>query len=175
MARSQSRPRNVNEQLVDYAEHGYVIDIDSPSHSRGIRVSISIVILSTILIAIGTAIVGMPVGMLHSTIREILGSVIAALGLALLVASVHHLYDMAMATTSVKIKPGAVIPPELVKPGNWIHRHGAWARVDEIGHDHTGRISALLSSGDVVYLDSTVTIAGDAFRPSRDPLSDLSR
>ncbi len=172
---ARSRPRNVNEQLVEYAEHGYVIDIDSPSHSHGIRISVSVVVLSTILIAFGTAVMGMPVGMLHSTLREVVGSVITALGLALLIASVHHLYEMAIATTSVEIKPGAVVPPELVKPGNWIHRHGAWARVDEIGHDHTGRISALLSSGDVVYLDSTVTIAGDVFRPTRDPLSDLSR
>lgn len=169
----RSRPKNVNEQLVDYAEHGYVVDIDSQSHAHNIRVSAAVVILATALIALGTATVIMPIHDTHSATREVIGSVIAALGMALLIASVHHLYGRAIATPSVRIKPGAMIPPEMVRSGNWIHRDGAWARVDEVGPDHTGRITALLSSGDVVYLESSVVIAGDAFRPSSDPVSDL--
>jgi len=173
MASFRSAPRNVNEQLVEYAEHGYVIDIDTPSHSHEIRVSAAVVILATAMIALGTATVIMPIHDTHSAVRETMGSVIAALGLALLVASVHHLYGRAIATPAVMIKPGAMIPPEMVRSGNWVHRNGAWARVDQVGPDHTGRISALLSSGDVVYLESSVVIAGDAFRPAHDPVSDL--
>jgi len=168
-------PRNVNEQLVEYAELGYVSDVDHTTDSHCIRVSVSVVLLGTLLIAIGATIAAIQFHGGHSTVREVVGAVVAAMGMALLIAAVHHLYQMAMTTTSVKIKPGAVIPPELVRPGNWIHRKGAWARVDEIGHDHTGRISALLSSGDIVYLESSVMIAGDAFRPAHDPLSGISR
>jgi len=171
----RDRPTSVNEQLVEYAELGYVSDIDSKRSSHSIRVSVSVVLFATILVAAGAAIAAVQLNGNHSTVREVFGIVLAAIGMSLLVAAVHHLYQMATATDSVKIRPGAVIPPELVRPGNWIHRNGAWARVDEIGPDHTGRISALLSSGEIVYLESSVTIAGDAFRPARDPLDGLSR
>jgi len=171
----RAQPTNVNEQLVEYAELGYVSDVDHTTNSRYIRISVSVVLLGTLLIAVGATVAAVQFNGGHSTVREVIGAVVAALGIALLIAAVHHLYQMAITTTSVKIKPGAVLPPELVRPGNWIHRNGAWARVDEIGHDHTGRISALLSSGDIVYLESSVTIAGDAFRPATDPLSGLSR
>ncbi len=171
----RARPTNVNEQLVEYAELGYVSDVDPAGSAHSIRVSVSVVVFATILVAAGAAVAAVQFNGNHSTVREVIGIVLAAIGTALLVAAVHHLYQMAIATDSVKIKPGAVIPPELVRPGNWIHRKGAWARVDEIGPDRTGRISALLSSGEIVYLDSSVTIAGDAFRPAGDPLGGLNR
>jgi len=171
----RARPVNVNEQLVEYAELGYVSDIDRVSDSHRIRASIWVVLLGTLLIAAGTAMATNQLDGAHSAIREVLGAVIVALGTALLISAIHHLYQMATNTTTVRIKPGAVVPPELVRPGNWIRRNKAWARVDEIGCDHTGHISALLSSGDIVYLESSVTIAGDVFRPVHDPLSRISR
>jgi len=171
----RAQPANVNEQLVEYAELGYVSDIDHTANSRSGRMSIAIVILGTGLIAAGASLAATHLDGGHWTAGEATGAVAVAAGTALLIAAVRHLYQMATTTISVKIKPGAVIPPELVVPGNWIHRNGAWARVDEIGYDHTGRISALLSSGDIVYLESSVTIAGDAFRPTHDPLGGLTR
>jgi len=167
----RAQPANVNEQLVEYADLGYVSDIDHTATSRSGRMSVAVVILGTCLVAAGASLVATHV----DGGRWTAGALVLASGMALLIAAIRHLYQMATITISVKIKPGAVIPPELVIPGNWIHRHGAWARVDEIGYDHTGRISALLSSGDIVYLESSVTIAGDAFRPTQDPLRGLTR
>ena len=63
--------------------------------------------------------------------------------------------------------------PELVRVGNWIHRDGAWLRVEQIGRDGALQVQALLSSGDLVVLSTPVTIAGDDFRPAKDPVGSL--
>ena len=100
-------------------------------------------------------------------------SIMCAVGsLAILVPSIR-LLRQAPETPPVRVRPAAVLPPELVRVGNWIHRDGAWLRVEEIGRDGGGRIQALLSSGDLVVLGTPVTIAGDDFRPVSDPIASL--
>ena len=71
------------------------------------------------------------------------------------------------------VRPAAVLPPELIRTGNWIHRNGAWLRVEQIGRDGSGRVQALVSSGELLELSTPVTIAGDEFRSSKDPVAAL--
>ena len=71
--------------------------------------------------------------------------------------------------------PGAVLPPELLRSGNWVYRSGAWARIEQVGRDGNGTLTALLSSGEVIDLTTPLTVAGDEFRPTADPVATLRR
>ena len=100
-------------------------------------------------------------------------AVLSALGaLTILVPSVRLLRSTVPAKP-VQIRPGAVVQPELVREGNWIHRNGAWVRIESVGRDGASRLQALLSSGEVVELATPQTIAGDDFRPVVDPVASL--
>jgi hypothetical protein len=100
-------------------------------------------------------------------------AIMCALGsLAILLPAIRLLRSTPLGKP-VQVRPAAVLPPELVRVGNWIHRGGAWQRVEQVGRDGGDRIQALLSSGDVAELNTPVTIAGDDFRPTKDPAESL--
>ncbi len=175
MAFNCEHPLDVNEQLLQYAEHGHVVDVATPSSVHSVRTCIAAITTSTLLLIAGVALVVSSTSGTESTTNTVAGLILALFGVSLLTAAVHRLKELATAAAAVELRPGAVIPPELVRAGNWLRRNGTWVRVNEIGLDRTGQVSALISSGDLIYLDSPVTIAGDVYRKSTSPVSDLAR
>lgn len=175
MAFNIEHPLDVNEQLLEYAEHGHVMDVPTSSSSHSVRNCIVAIAIATLLLIAGVSLVVSSTSGTESTTNTVAGMVLALIGVSLLTAAVHRLKELATTSAIVELRPGAVIPPELVKAGNWLRRNGTWVRVNEIGFDRTGQVSALVSSGDLIYLDSPVTIAGDVYRKSSNPVSDLAR
>ncbi len=169
----ERRPRNVTSQLLEYAESGRLIEgpKTAPDDQRG---TIALVVIAAVLLGGGLSLAAtgaLGEGGQTTTLVAIMCAVGA---LAILVPSLR-LLRTAPVETPVTIRPAAVLPPELVHVGNWIHRDGAWLRVDQIGRDGSNRVQVLLSSGELIELTNPVTIAGDAFRPTHDPVASLRR
>jgi len=170
------RPRDVNEQLLEYAAHGRLVALPSPARRRRSRpgpLTIFIVIAALASAGFG-AVVAIVADGPNRSVALLVGSAVTGIALsAVLVAAGAAIHDRACERAAIRLKPGAVLPPDLLHPGNWIHRAGAWVRIEEVGRDGRGQISALLSTGEVVLLDSPVTIAGGRYRPVTDPLESL--
>ena len=167
----ERRPRTVTSQILEYAESGRLVE--GPRTGGDDRVgTIALVVVAALVLGGGLSLaVNGALGVGGDTVMLV--SIMCAVGsLAILVPSIR-LLRQAPETPPVRVRPAAVLPPELVRVGNWIHRDGAWLRVEEIGRDGGGRIQALLSSGDLVVLGTPVTIAGDDFRPVSDPVASL--
>jgi len=167
----ERRPRNVTSQILEYAESGRLVE--GPRNPRDDqRGTIALVVTAALVLGGGLSLVGN--GALGDGGQTVtLVALICVLGsLAILVPSIRLLRTEPTAAP-VKVRPAAVLPPELVHTGNWIHRDGAWVRVEQVGRDGGGRIQALVSSGELLELTSPVTIAGDDFRPVSDPVASL--
>ena len=169
----ERRPPDVTAQILEYAESGRLIDgprVDRDEQRR----AIALVVVAAAVLGGGLSLA--ITGALGEGSRTItLVAIMSILGaLAILVPGIRLLRTTPVGRP-VKVRPAAVLPPELVRVGNWIHRDGAWQRVEQIGQDGGGRIHALLSSGEVAELRSPTTIAGDDFRPSHDPVASLRR
>lgn len=160
-------------QILEYAESGRLVEPPRTEHADR-RGAIALVVVAALVLGAGLSLAA--AGALGSGERTVtLVAIMAAVGsLAVLVPAVRLLRS-APAGRPVQVRPAAVLPPELVREGNWIHRHGAWVRVQHVGRDGGGRIHALLSSGEVAELVAPVTIAGDDFRPTHDPMESLRR
>jgi hypothetical protein len=167
----ERRPRDVTEQFLEYARTGRLVDGTAPRNDD-LRSAAALVVVAALSLGAGLALVGS--GLLGATGETTtLVAIMVVLGaLAILVPGIRLLASLPR-TRPVTVRPAAVLPPELVRVGNWIHRNGAWLRVEQIGRDGSGATHALLSSGDVVELTLPVTIAGDDFRPVVDPVAEL--
>lgn len=167
----ERRPQDVTSQILEYAETGRLVE--GPRHQRDEqRSTIAVVVLAALALGAGSALaVNGAFG--DGTQAVTLVATMCALGaITILVPSVRLLRGTTP-TKPVQIRPGAVVQPELVREGNWIHRNGAWVRVESIGRDGSGRLQALVSSREVVELATPQTIAGDDFRPVVDPVASL--
>jgi hypothetical protein len=171
-----SDPGDASEQLIVFARDGRLVSADAdvrPLHR-----------LHLVSLVLGAAFAGTAFGAavalgwaadLHSPALGAAVVMLALIGIGLLTATALSARDRAQRATSVQVRPGAVLPPDLLRAGNWIHRAGGWVRIDEVGHEGMGRITALLSTGELITIDSPVTIAGGAFRPVKDPVEALRR
>lgn len=161
----------MTSQILEYAETGRLVE--GPRQQRDEqRSAILVVVLAALALGAGIALAvnGAFASERRSTVFIAL---LCALGaLTILVPSVRLLRST-VPSKPVKIRPGAVVQPELVREGNWIHRSGAWVRIESLGRDGAGRLQALLSSGEIVELTTPQTIAGDDFRPVVDPVASL--
>ncbi|MEQ8841771.1 MAG: hypothetical protein RIB98_12400 [Acidimicrobiales bacterium] len=161
----------MTSQIVEYAESGRLIE-GTRLEVDDLRGTIALVVTAALLLGGGLSLAATgALGDGNTTVT--LAAAMCALGaLAILVPSIRLLRSGPVAPP-VRVRPAAVLPPELVRVGNWIHRDGAWVRIEQIGKNGTDRVHALLSSGDLVELTTPVTIAGDDFRPTRDPVESL--
>ncbi len=171
----EQRPRDATEQLLEFADSGRLADLDRRAtvDARDKASTVVVMVFAAITTGIGISLLVSAMRG-RSSVEASVGFGLIAVGLSLLLPAVR-LIRMHAASAGVEIRPGAVLPPELIRVGNWLHREGAWARVDQIGRDGAGALTALLSTGEVVDLTKPVTIAGGAFRPSNDPVASLRR
>lgn len=166
----ERRPRDVTSQILEYAESGRLVD--GPPTSGDQTASIAIVVIAAIVLGAGLSLAATGSLGPDGQIVTIVALMVVIGALAVLVPAIR-LLRVVPTDTPVKIRPAAVLPPELVQEGNWIHRDGAWVRVEHVGRNGGGRVHALLSSGEVAELTTPTTIAGDEFRPHRDPVASL--
>lgn len=167
----ERRPQDVTSQLLEYAQTGRLVE--GPRNAADDRKgTIALVVTAALVLGAGLSLAARgALGGGEQTVTLV--ATMCALGaLAILVPSIRLLRTAGTATP-VTVRPAAVLPPDLVRVGNWIHRDGAWQRVEEIGRDGSGEVQALLSSGSLVVLTTPVTIAGDDFRPVSDPVASL--
>jgi hypothetical protein len=167
------RPRDVTSQILEYAESGRLLE--GPRTDRDDqRGTIAVIVIATLVLGGGISLAAN--NALRGTGETVtLIAIMCAIGaLAILVPAIR-LLRTAPVGKPVRLRPAAMLPPELVRAGNWIHRDGAWLRVEQVGPDGTGRIQARLSSGDIVEFAKPMTIAGDAFRGTSDPVASLRR
>ena len=169
------RPYDANEQLIEFAATGRLVEIDPRTKvSKADRSSTVLVLVLT------SATLGVGITMLviaaqaSSLLATIVGFSLVAMSLALLLPTLR-LVQMHSPTHGAAPKPGAVLPPELLRSGNWVYRSGAWARIEQVGRDGNGALTALLSSGEVIDLTTPLTVAGNEFRPTADPVAALRR
>ena len=167
----ERRPRDVTSQLLEYAESGRLVEGPRDGHDDQ-RGTIALVVADALVLGGGLSLAAN--GALGDGGQTVtLVAIMCVLGaLAILVPAIR-LLRTAPAGRPVTVRPAAVLPPELVRVGNWIHRDGAWLRVEQVGADGGGQVQALLSSGELVVLSTPVTIAGDDFRPATDPVASL--
>jgi hypothetical protein len=169
----ERRPRDVTSQILEYAASGRLVEGPRVERDDQRSAIVLVVVASTFLGAgIGLAANGAFGDGEHTVTLVALMGVLGSL--AILAPAIRLLRSIPGARP-VKVRPAAVLAPELVRVGNWIHRDGAWVRVEQIGRDGGGRIQALVSSGQVFELNSPTTIAGDDFRPTTDPVAALRR
>lgn len=167
----ERRPQDVASQIVEYAESGRLVE--GPRAPRDDqRGTIALVVVAALVLGGGLSLAANgALGEGGQTVTLV--AIMSALGAAAILVPSIRLLRSAPVGKPVVIRPAAVLPPELVRVGNWIHRDGAWQRVEHVGRDGGGRIHALLSSGEVAELTTPVTIAGDDFRPTNDPVESL--
>lgn len=178
MGWTERGPRDVNEQFLEYAEQGRLVPLPADARIRSARrnpLAVFITIAALASAGFGAAVALVADGPSRSAALLAGGAVTGIALLAVLIAAGSALNDRAHEHGAILLTPGAVLPPDLLHPGNWFQRAGAWVRIEEIGRDGGGQVSALLSTGEVVLLDSPVTIAGGRYRPVADPLEPLRK
>lgn len=162
-----ARPRDVTEQVLEFAERGRLVAIVDPARHRN-PLTPFVALAAVLSAVVGGVFASLAVSADSNAPLLIACGVLAVAGLPILVAGAGAIHRRAASRDRLEIRPGAVLPPDLVRVGNWIHRAGAWVRVDEVGRDGGGRVNVLVSTGEVVHLDAPVTIAGGPFRPTVD-------
>ena len=161
----------MTSQILEYAETGRLVE--GPSDKRDEqRGTIALVVTAALVLGGGLSLVA-DGALSHGGHAVTLVGIMCTLGSLAILLPAIRLLRTARPGTPVKVRPAAVLPPELIRTGNWIHRNGAWLRVEQIGRDGGGRVQALVSSGELLELSTPVTIAGDEFRPSEDPVAAL--
>jgi hypothetical protein len=165
----EKQPQDAAEQFLEYAASGRLIEIrcaNTPAPAVGL------ILAAVIAIGFGSAATAIGLTEVAGPAATMLGFVLFVGGVALLAQALKVLHG-ANELRTLHVRSGAVLPPDLVRKGNWIHRGGAWERVDQVGRDGAGRVHALLGSGDLIELRRPVTVAGDEFRPFTDPVKSL--
>ena len=172
---SEGRPLDANEQVIEFAATGRLVEIDPSARVNAAEKSSTVLVLVLTSAALGVGVTMLVIAAQSSSIlATIVGFSLVAMSLALLLPTLR-LVQLHSPTVGVAPKPGAVLPPELLRTGNWVYRSGAWARIEQVGRDGNGSMTALLSSGEVIDLTTPLTVAGDAFRPTSDPVAALRR
>lgn len=167
------RPRDVNEQLLEFAASGRLVELDSRAavHATDKASTVFAMVLAAAALGVGVSL--LVIAAVSESLAAAMGGLsVVVVSLSLLLPSIR-LVRLHTPNTAVTVKPGAVLPPELVREGNWIYRAGAWTRIEQIGNNGTGTLTALLSSDEVIELNAPVTIAGGEFRPATDPVASL--
>jgi hypothetical protein len=167
----ERRPRDVTSQILEYAESGRLVE-GPRANNDDQRGTIGLVVVAALVLGGGLSLVASGALGDGGQTLMLVASMCALASLAILVPAIR-LLRVTPAGKPVKVRPAAILPPDLVREGNWIHRDGAWLRVQHVGPDGGGRIHALVSSGEVVELSTATTIAGDDFRPTNDPVAAL--
>lgn len=175
MSWAMRRPTDVTDQLIEYADTGRLVAVDRDRRGLGRRQVIFFALGVAALGGIGGAMIVSAATGSGSPIVVAVAALTLVVFIGFVVIAANALHDRFARRDRVDIDAGAVLPPELIEVGNWIKRGSAWMRIEEVGRDGGGRITALLSTGEVVHLTHPVTIAGGAFRPARDPVADLRR
>ncbi|MEO0494246.1 MAG: hypothetical protein AAF081_12605 [Actinomycetota bacterium] len=167
------RPRDANEQMLEFASSGRLVDLDPGAavHATDKSSTVFAMVLTAAAVGVGATLLVIA-AVTESLIAAIIAFSVITVSLALLLPSIR-LVRLHTSSRAAMVKPGAVLPPELVREGNWIYRGGAWNRVEQIGRGGEGDLTALLSSGEVIDLTAPVTIAGGDFRPVVDPVASL--
>lgn len=167
------RPQDANEQILEFASSGRLIDLDPRTavHAADKSSTVFAMVLAAAAVGVGATLLVIA-AVTESMLAALVGLSVITVSLALLLPAVR-LVRMHTSSRAATVKPGAVLPPELVRQGNWIYRGGAWNRVEQIGRGGEGDLTALLSSGEVIDLTAPVTIAGGDFRPVSDPVASL--
>ena len=167
------RPNDANEQMLEFASSGRLVELDPRDavHAADKASTVFAMVLAAVATGVGATLLVIAAAS-RSLTAAIVGFSVITISLSLLLPSIR-LVRLHTPSTAVAVKPGAVLPPELVREGNWIYRGGAWNRVEQVGRDGSGATTALLSSGEVIELTSPVTIAGGEFRPTIDPVASL--
>lgn len=171
----ERRPHDANEQVIEFAATGRLVEIDPEVKVKAADRSstILVLVLTSATLGVGTTML-VVAAQSSSMLATIVGFSLIATSLALLLPTLR-LVQLHSPTQGVSPKPGAVLPPELLRSGNWVYRSGAWARIEQVGRDGNGSLTALLSSGEVIDLTTPLTVAGDQFRPTADPVASLRR
>lgn len=169
------RPRDANEQLIEYARTGRLVDLDARvgTSSSDLASTILVLVLTSASLGVGVTLL-VAAARNDSVAAAAAGFSLVVVSLAMLLPTIR-LIRVQSPSIGITVKPGAVLPPELLRSGNWIHRSGAWARVEQVGRDGNGTLTALLSSGEVIDLTTPLTVAGADFRPASDPVASLRR
>ncbi len=167
--------RDATEQLLEYAENGRLVAVGVDRLRSGGNPLIYFTVIVSMMSAGFGALFAIVLHDAGSSALVVAGLLVATIGIGVLVAAAGSLHARTREAAVVRVTPGAVLPPDLVRVGNWIQRGGVWVRVDEIGRDGGDRVTALLSTGEVVHLESLVTIAGGQFRPAADSVESLRR
>lgn len=169
MAGLGKRPHDAIAQLLEYADSGRLLEVERP---KGNAALVAVVVASAMAFGLGAGLVVLTLATDLGVVGLLLGLTALISGFGVLAPALRLLREAA-AAPAVPVKPGAVLPPDLVRKGHWIFRSGAWLRVEQVGRDGGGRIHALLGTGDVVELHSSVTVAGDHFRPVADSIETI--
>lgn len=168
-------PHDANEQLIEFAATGRLVDLDPRLRTSAADRASTILVLVLTSASIGVAVTLLVAAIQTASVpTAIIGLSLFAISLTLLLPTIR-LVRLHSPDRGVSVTPGAVLPPELLQAGNWIYRTGAWIRVEQVGRDGNGALSALLSSGEVIDLNAPLTVAGEGFRPSDDPVASLRR
>ena len=165
----EKKPRDVTGQFLEYAASGRLIEVKARKHPRS---TVLVIVAAAIAIGFGAALIAFGLTGTAGPGATVAGLTAFVGGISVLAPSLKLLRTNSTRGT-LDVRPGAVLLPDLVRKGNWIHRGGAWVRIEHVGRDGGGRVHALLGSGDVVELRNPVTVAGDAFRPGTDPVESL--
>lgn len=175
MSWAMRRPHDVTDQLIEFADTGRLVPVERDTRGLDHRQVILFALSVTALGGIGGALIVSAVTGSGSPIVVAVAVLTSVLFVGFIVIAANALHHRFARRDRVDIDAGAVLPPELIEVGNWIKQGSAWTRIDEVGRDGGGRVTALLSTGEVVHLTRPTTIAGGAFRPARDPVADLRR
>ncbi len=165
----EQQPRDATGQFLEYASSGRLIEVRARKRPKS---AMRLVVVAAIVIGYGAALILLGLTGSVGASGSLLGLTFFVGGISVL-APALKLLSADTGPGMLHVRPGAVLPPDLVRKGNWIHRGGAWVRIEHVGRDGGGRVHALLGSGDLVELRTPVTVAGDAFRPGTDPVESL--
>ncbi|MFQ5556545.1 MAG: hypothetical protein ACE5GB_03420 [Acidimicrobiales bacterium] len=174
---SRPPPRDLTEQFLEFASTGRLSPL---AHGSGSPVRRS-ALTWAVTFAAGAFLLAGVAGVIEATRGQGHASLLPAGALCVLAGAVALVSSVRLTRRrtgrSPAIEPaiGAVLPPELIRAGHWIHRGGAWLRVLEVGRHGRGEISALLSSGEVVDLTTPTIVAGGHFHRLPDPVAGLRR
>lgn len=161
-------PPDSTAQILEYAESGRLVPALPEGRSHPL---VALTVAGGVALGAGAVLLLTGALGVHQPISLLAAGLLLITGLAILAPAVR-LLRRSMSPV-IPVRPGAVLPPDRIREGFWIHRQGGWVRVEQIGRSGGGKISALISTGDVIELRRAVTVAGDEFRPVQNPLVSL--
>lgn len=158
-------PRSITEQFVRFAESGHLEDLDPSVRADHEDRAPAVKLMVASSLAVGVGLTLALLGVVDASARAIVAGLgVFAIAFAYLLIGLREVLQH-VPRGGIDIRPGAVLPPTSVSPGNWLLSENGWARVEQLGRSGDGTTMALLSNGEVVDLARPVTVAGGDFRP----------